>query len=388
MKIENKFIRYIGFYDIEYSSTSRFCSMAAIKKMNYMISVLNKNDYHVELISPSWLTSTKSNKSIKRVYEDKYNIYRFPPSWTTKNKFATYFKIFFSMIWLILRLFISTKKNDTVIVYNAQILSLPIRIIKNIKNLNLIVEVEEIYGEVWNEHNKLYKSELKLLKAASSFICVSKKLGDRLIKTYQKRVVVLYGDYTIPHRPSNFKDNFKSENQIFMVYAGGIEKTKMGAFLSIETMEYLPDNYHLIILGDGKEEHILELLEKIESINLNKGKKVCEYMGLKEGNDFSKQLFRCQIGLNLQRDGQYMDSAFPSKILTYLSHDLSVVSTKIDSIFSSPFGKSIHFASRAEPIEFARTILNIKNTMTNKCRLLIKNEENKFIKELISLIVL
>jgi penicillin-binding protein-related factor A (putative recombinase) len=64
----------------------------------------------------------------------------------------------------------------------------------------------------------------------------------------------------------------------------------------------------------------------------------------------------CHIGLNPQNEGEYMNTAFPSKILSYLSHGLVVVSTRVRSIQESKISKLINFTEDDNPKSIANTI--------------------------------
>src|SRR5690606_35053088 len=104
---------------------------------------------------------------------------------------------------------------------------------------------------------------------------------------------------------------------------------------SVLAMNYLPNKYRLHILGFGNNSDIEELKKLINYVNKEKGYECCRYYGSLDGEKYSEFLLDCDIGLNPQKEGEYMDFAFPSKILSYLAHGLEVVSTRIKSVEQS-----------------------------------------------------
>ncbi|HHX67516.1 MAG TPA: glycosyltransferase family 4 protein [Gallicola sp.] len=353
-------VKYIGFYDLPLNNRNRVSNLAAINKMNYVIRSMNKIGYGVEIISPSWLKEESAVKydKFKRIKFNSINTLVLFPSWKTKSHFMRNIKILFTLIFFCVYLIINTKRDEKIIVYHAQWLSYPIKIAKKIKRFNIILEVEEIYSEVWKESQKLKKMEFELINLANAYICVSNRLERRLVNHLNKPSIVLYGNYEYYGMR---KHTFNRYNDINLVYAGSIDSTKGGAFIALDTMRYLPNNYKLTILGTGSPENIHKMQSIIEEINQTKKSNVCNYRGVLTGQEFSTFLFKCQIALNPQKSGNYMETAFPSKVMTYLGHGLKVVSTQIVSIVESPLGKYVNFSINDSPVSIAKTILNVSN---------------------------
>lgn len=148
--MERKTIKYIGFYDTAVSQTDRVCNLAATNKMNYIADTLVEAGYDVHFISPSWMgDQTKVSFELQKTKKiDRHKTVTYCPSWKTRSKFMRNIKILGALIWLFIYLLLTTKKNEKVIAYHVQWISLPIRMAKSIRKFDLVLEVEEIYSDV------------------------------------------------------------------------------------------------------------------------------------------------------------------------------------------------------------------------------------------------
>ena len=378
-------VKYIGFYDLPHRKSKRVSNLAAINKMDYITNAINRAGYNVDIISPSWISEDSEIKfelQKKVKINSKTNVIFFP-SWKTKNFITRNLKILWSPCCLFFYLIFKTKRNEKVFVYHVPWISIPIRAAKKIKNFQIVLEVEEIYGDVWKQWEKFKKIEQKLIDSADTYILVSDLLKEHLNKD-TKSSIVLYGSYhVIPIE----KNKVESNNQINLLYAGSIDITKGGAYNAIEALRYLPDRYILNIIGHGSSEQISNLLKLIKSINEEKGKEVCIFDGTLHGQKYTDYLLKCDIALNPQNQGDYMNTAFPSKILSYLSHNLRVVSTEIKSVKNSAISNYINFSQTDDPESIAEAILNVNCNINFDSRSTISKLDKKFvvnIKELMS----
>lgn len=219
----------------------------------------------------------------------------------------------------------------------------------------MVLEVEEIYSDVWKNGLSMKDAEMKLIESADSYIFVSDLLKERL-NNETKKSIVLYGSY--------YSNDFETQNKecnspIEIVYAGSVERIKGGAFNAINTMRYLTDNYILYILGHGSDNDINELKKCINEINAEKKNQVIKYLGTLHGDKYSKILNECKIAINPQNIGEYMNTAFPSKIISYLSHNLHVVTTRIKSIEKSSISNLVTFSEDDDPKNFAKAIKTV-----------------------------
>lgn len=375
--MKKSIIKYVGFYDLTNSKEDRVSSIPAVKKMEYITSAICRGGFSVNIISPSWM-GKKTQKRVskqKKINLNENVAITFTPSWKHKTKLGSKLKIIFSLIWLFFYLLFNTKKNEKIIVYHAQWLSLPIRIAKRIRKFQVVLEVEEIYSEVWENSWLLNKWEDNLLSNADYYIFVSDKLKKRFSQN-NRESIVLYGAYESENNKKELKHN---DSYIHLVYAGSIDHIKGGAFNSLEVMKKLPNKYKLHILGGGKSHSIEELNNKISKINARKGYESIIYNGILHGEEFTNYLLKCDIALNLQHQGEYMNTAFPSKVITYLSHNLKVISTPIESIMMSRVSQYIHFSKSDEPEDFIETIIKTELSDTKKYSNIINDLDIEFV---------
>lgn len=371
-------IKYIGFYDLPGLKYRRVSSLAAINKMDYICTAINRAGFNVQLVSPSWFEDGSYKAKFQSQYTsqlDEHKKVTFCPSFGTKNKWFHYLKIILALLWLFFWLIKNVRRNEKILVYHVQWLSLPIRWAKIIKGFELILEVEEIYGYVWKIRGFLNKQELKLLKSADNYIAVSDVLAEIL---GDKVRTIVYGDYSVPKaEPCNL-----SNDRINVVYAGSIDHTKGGAYNTIKCASFLPDNYLVHICGSGSQNSVGELKLQIYEMNKVLSREACKYHGIMPNEQFSDFLQSCQIALNPQYDGENMTTLFPSKIIKYLSHNLRVVSTRIKSIERSSLASIITFSETCAPEAIALAIMNVSFTENYDSISLIRALDAKFVKEM------
>lgn len=371
-----KEIKYIGFYDLPDSVPKRAFAFAATNKMDYICDALNKADYKVHLVSPSWFIDSSSklkfySKSTKQLNDNKK--VTLVPSLATSNKWMRNFKIIGSLIWLFIWLVTNVKRNEKIIVYHSPWLVLPVLCAKKIKGFHLILEVEEIYSDVSSLHPYFDKLEQKIFKTADSFLFSTDLLPEK-IKT-EKDFIVIYGNYKV----FNDLSTPPTDGKIHLVYAGIIDSHKAGAFNAIESALYLNENYVMHIIGFGE----VELLKsRIEDINKTSQCKVI-FDGTKYGDEYIKYCQQCHIGLSTQKmDGAYLDTSFPSKILSYLGMGLRVVSCYVGCVAKSEIGDQVYYYKEDTPNAIADSILNIDILIANNNKLKIKLLHEKFVSNL------
>lgn len=371
-----KEIKYIGFYDLPDSVPKRAFALAATNKMDYISDAINKAGFKVHLVSPSWFIDSSSkvkfhSNSLKQLSENKK--LTLVPSIGTSTKALRNIKIIGSLFWLFLWLVANIKRNEKIIVYHSPWLVLPVLWAKKIKGFDLILEVEEIYSDVSSLHPYFDKLEQKIFKAADSFLFSTDLLQDKI--NTKKNFIVIYGNYqTFETLESPFIDG-----KIHLVYAGIIDSHKAGAFNAIESALYLNENYVMHIIGFGE----VELLKsRIEEINKTSKCKVI-FDGAKYGHEYIKYCQQCHIGLSTQKmDGAYLDTSFPSKILSYLGMGLRVVSCYVACVAKSEIGDQVFYYKEDTPHAIAQSILNIDMSLVNNSKLKVQLLDEKFVSNL------
>jgi predicted CoA-binding protein len=348
-----KEIKYIGFYDNLLSPYKRFSALSAINKMNYVIDTLIKEDFRVNLISPSWIDDRfigeKRVKSLADVEKQNFKI-TFVPSFKTKFKLLRKFKIFFSLSWLFFWLLLNVKRNEKIMVYHSIIIMFPVVLAKKLIGFKIILEIEEIYSDAQNLSKNLISLEKKLIKEAHSYLLSTELLKCKI--DTEKHSIVVYGNY-------NYYEKLNkppSDDKIYIVYAGIIDSQKAGAFNAIECALFLSEKYEINIIGFGEVE---KLKFRISQINKNSRCKVF-YKGIKTGSVFIEFCQSFHIGLSTQKmDGEYLNSSFPSKVLSYLGMGLRVVSCHIECISKSKIGDLVTYYYEDNPESIANAIKKI-----------------------------
>ena len=377
-----KEIKYVGFYDLPDSLHKRASALPATNKMDYICDALQRAGYDVHLISPSWFNDPDAEWTQQTTVElNAHKRLTLCPSVGTTNRWTLYAKIAFSLIWLFCYLIIHVRKGEAILVYNATWLSMSVRRAKFIKGFRLILEVEEINGDVWDMKKFLRQEEQKLISNADSYIVASDILANRFT---HKNKVILYGAYSVSYYGDKSRQRVvKKNNQtINVVFAGSIENTRCGAYIAVQCAKHLPKEYVIHILGYGSEIDVNRLTVQITDVNTYLRRQACIYHGTLIGNQLSDFLHNCDIAINSQKEGSYMETAFPSKILTYLSHNLRVVSTRINSIQKSKLGSLIDFSTNDSPEAISQSIMVINLATEFDSRSRIRQLDEQFVREI------
>jgi len=370
-----KEIKYIGFYNSSKCKHQRVGALSAINKMDYVCDAIKQAGYNVHLVSPSWImqNSIELQRTISLSPTKQLTNC---PSIGSGYKIREYLSILISLTWLFFWLLFNVKRDEKILVYHSPWFALPVLWAKRIKGFKLILEVEEIYSKVWSLNKTLTKWENKIILNTDGYIVVSDVLAEMLPA---KQKIILYGSYNLYENLKHIREN---NNVINVVYAGSLDKTIGGAFTIINTLNYLPINYMVHILGYGKIEEINEIKRLVKYKNEELGRISCLYHGMKTGVEFSDFLIKCDVAVNSQNQGNYMATAFPSKILTYLSHGLPVVTTKIESIIHSSIGKYLMFTDDDSPESIANGILSIDVNIERNYSNIVSKLNSQFVEEI------
>ena len=351
-----KEIKYIGFYDILRDGRQyRVYSLAAAKKMDYICQEINSMGYKVRIISPSHVIAKGNKKIVKQSCSiDKDCLLELPPSCEAKNKFQRVVRVLQARVWLFIYLLKNTERNEKVLVYHNYNLSLPVVLAQKIKKFDIVLEIEEIYSKVWKLSLLQKWKEKRLLKYANNnCLVVSEVLAEELGIS---EPAISYGSYTICDKPHiKVKDSI-----IRLVLTGSVDKERGNGFLAVEAMRYLPKDYKLFLSGSVAAKDRDEFIKLIKSVNEELGREACVYLGLLDDDAYENLLLRSDIALNPQKDGEFGKYVFPSKILTYLSHGLPVVSTRGESIVKSKLSDVITFSDGYDGKSIAEAIRRVQ----------------------------
>lgn len=342
-----KKIFYLGSYcDDEFIDEKRYYSLAGMNKMKGIIAAL-LGDYKVEIISSSLTHGEKSCKQHTVILGDSLKLLLFS-SLGRKNIITKVLDILWFKLKLVLFFFRNIHKNDTVIVYHSLIYVETILFLHRIIKFDLILEFEELYADVWR--SELSRGiELKLLKQADKFIFPTNLIPDKY-NIPSDQYVIIHGNYccSLERRKQH-----SSCRNIEVVYAGTLDPRK-GCLEAIYAAQYLPTNYHINILGTGSKEEIDSVEEAIVEVNKKNVAKV-SFKGTLYGSEYESFLQQCDIGLCTQDPkAKFTNTSFPSKIISYLSNGLRVLSIDIPSVRNSEIASILYFYDE-------QTILGIAN---------------------------
>lgn len=349
MESKSKHIKFFTYRGCEDKYRLRSSSPAADSKIDYIIEVLNRIGYSVELISKA---SSSIDRYIPSYVEKKgINTYRYFASLkkikSSLRIFNKWFIDFQFFLWCLFNL----KTNETVIVYHSLGYCSTFIILKKIKKIRIIGEIEEIYQDVYPQRKQIAKAEYKFIDICDKYLFPTILLN-RLVNKKNKPFVIIHGLYSI----ENIIDNKFSDNKIHVVYGGTLDPQKGGATAAAAASAFLSDKYCVHICGFGDSTEIKNIIH-----NLNKKRKKNSadiiFEGNLKGNEYKHFIQKCHIGLSTQNpNAAFNATSFPSKILVYLSNGLKVVSIKIPVVEESAIADYIFFYKNQNPHEIAKAI--------------------------------
>ena len=356
-----KKICYLGYYDTEENRReNRSYVLAATNKMTYICSALNRAGWSVEIVSASGTKTQTGCPGGTAVIRDGTTLRRFPAmgSGNVVKRVLGRSILRARLFWYLCR---NTKRGDPVLVYHSLGYVGMLRVFKKIKGIRLILEVEEIYGDVTGR-DKDRRREMKLFQDADAYIFPTELLEDS-VNQAGKPSVVIYGTYQVEKdRGRNvFAEEFCEDaaGTIHCVYAGTLDPRKGGAMAAAAAAEYLPENYHIHILGFGSEKD-MQSMKNVICETAKKSKAKVTYDGLLSGEEYIRFLQSCEIGLSTQNpDAAFNATSFPSKILSYLANGLRVVSIRIPAVERSAVGGQLYYYDEQTPQKIAEAVMSV-----------------------------
>lgn len=344
-----KKIFYLGYYNLPDSGTNFV--LAAVNKMNYICEAVEKAGYSTEIVSASGAVEKKFCKSKKVKLTDKTTLKLFS-SLPRLNRIVSVIDRVILKTKLFLYMVKNTNKDSIVMAYHSLGYMSLVKRLKKLKGFKLIIEAEEIYGDVIGDE-KTSQKEYDFFKIADGFIFPTELLSEK-VNTKKKPEVIIYGTYHIEKEmPKLFSDG-----KIHCVYAGTLDPRKGGA-AAVEAALFLNGDYHIHVLGFGNEKEKAEMLNIIDDISKKTEAKIT-YDGLLSGDEFTSFIQSCDIGFSTQSpDAAFNSTSFPSKILTYMVNGLRVVSIRIPAIEKSAVGKFMYYYDEQTPENIAKAIKSI-----------------------------
>lgn len=384
-----KKIYYIGYYSDPSSNSKRKTAPAADTKMDYIISSLKKVGYDVEVLSFCVDDDRKSVFEKKSGYEIEKNGTRVVFFTNYTSKFRILRVIGRALSWIKIRKYLCKKclGNESKIVIYHSLGLLKVIDLFDKKKKKFILEMEEIYADVIGK-TKLRKKEIAAAHKANGYIFPTKMLNSE-INNDNKPFVIIHGTYQVEmdRKCRIFNKNLQTDGDkiIHCVYAGTFDPRKGGA-AAAAAAEFLPDGYHIHILGFGSDEEIRNMKDCVSKVTKKSAAKV-SYDGLLTGEDYIKFIQSCDIGLSTQNpDAAFNATSFPSKILSYLANGLRVVSIRIPAIEQSDVGDKLFYYDEQTPDQIANAILSVDMSQEYDSRKLIEQLSEFFERELVEVL--
>lgn len=311
----------------------------------------------MEVVSEATSISGKFSGYKKRI--DELESIKYFSSYGYKNFLLRRLVTLIQWSKILMYLLVHVRKSDKVLVYHS---------IYNLKWLTLYyrllgrkysIEIEDVFSELTSRAQKYKDKEWTVFRNAETCFCVNDLIAEKIKQ--DKRVIVSYGSYSLPkYKPREASD------MIRLVYAGVIEQERNAAFLAVDAMRYLPEKYHLDILGFGSERDIVALQKRIEECD----NKNIEFHGRKDGEQYISFLQSCDIGLSThvydENNIKSADNTFPSKVLIYLSNGLTVVAQRLNVLEKSRVNEAIVYYDEPTPQNVATTIQNCQQKKNSR----------------------
>ncbi len=242
------------------------------------------------------------------------------------------------------------RDGDTLLVYHSPLLSRVVERVRRVRRVRLILQVCEVYADALGGRARPVRRarELAYLRRADGYIFSSGALAATL--GGGRPHAVCLGSYRVVEVSAP-----PSDGMTHMIYAGTLDPRKGGAETAVAVAEHLPADYHLHILGFGNESEVAALKRRLSARGSSPSRATVTYDGVLSGAAFSAALARCRVGLCTQDPaGDFNETSFPSKILTYMAHGLRVVSTRVRVVEASAVSGDVIFAD--DPAALAAAI--------------------------------
>lgn len=371
-------IKYLSYYAQPNNNQDRNYVLSAKTKMDYIVSIFNKYGYDVRIISAS-----PTRNSQKGFHGGLFKInekttlkmfYTFP--WG--NKIQKLLSVISMNLFLFFEL-MKTNRNEKILVYHSLGYMTVVDIVHRIKGFHLVLEVEEIYSDVIGNPKQRNK-EIEFIRKADSYIFPTKLLSKEVNKAGRPEIII-HGTYNVePDYNCKFNDG-----KIHVVYAGTFDPRKGGAVAAAAAAEFLDERYHIHIIGFGSEKEVKHIKDVIDNVSKNTSCTIT-YDGLKSGEEYIRFIQSCDIGLSTQNpDAAFNGTSFPSKILSYMSNGLRVVSILIPAIEQSAVGKYLYYYNKQTPMEIAKAIMSVRTDDEYNSRNIISKLSKEFENNLIKL---
>ena len=348
-----KRIHCLVHYDLPDSPDKRVCSLPGYTKSNYIFDCWRRLGYENHILSASPTLGPASVEG-RTVRIDPQTELELLPSLGKGNKLRNVYAHMRFSHCLYRRLKELVQDGDTLWVYHSLGLMKTVSRLKKKRNFRLILEMEELYGDI-RLSPKTTARELAFARLADAFIFPTQELN-HAVNPSGKPYAISHGTYRTAEAPLERRAD---DGKIHVVYSGTTNPRKGGINMAIDVAAYLPAEYHVHILGTGDEETLRAMNARIEDVRTRSACTIT-YDGVLRDRAYTDFLHGCHIGLSTQNpDGIYNQSSFPSKILAYMAGGLRVVSIRIPVVEHSNVGEYLYYYSEPTPEALAQAILSV-----------------------------
>ena len=350
---------------------------SVISKIDYVASTIKRVGRSVSIVSIAPSIQGRFQGFYKQIDEHEDHVYL--KSKKHCNSILNKFDFVIHNFRILNYLFKNVKGNDTVLVYHSLYNRFWLKFYRKISKKKIILEIEDVFSALTESNKRFAKKEWSIFRSMENCLCINDILYEDLKDVPNK--MISYGNYALPDKQPATK-----KNKIRLVYAGVIEQERNAAFLAVKSMQYLPEDYELVVLGFGREKDIDDLNNLISNINYEKCRECVKYLGRMQGEEYYAFLQNCDIALSTHMyDESNMASAdytFPSKIIVYLSNGLRVVAQKLRVLEKSAVSDCVSFYDEPTPEKVADAIMSVDIESQYDSRKIISELDKAFVEDI------
>ena len=360
---------YIGFCSPDGAEKEYECAVPTDLKIKYVASKFRSD---LKLIS----LSPKKKIGGGKKYRTEYGTLKTLFSFGTGNRIAKKLNVLLRKIYLFFLFRFVIRPGDNVILYHSYSYTRFIGKRCAIKKKHIVLEVEEVYGYNAVEDKPYLPDEIRSIKRFDKFILVNDYIAPELGIPEENRVV----SYGVVDPDYQKKERQFDRDHVHVLYAGTIDLKKVGASSAVKSAEFLPDRFVLHVAGFGKEEAVRELRALIEENNSHDDRCRIEFHGMLKGEELDSLFDSCDIGIstNVMRPN-FANNTFPSKIMTYMTHGLKVVSGYADAFRDAKIARNWSFFHTHDPKEIALAIERAAETDAADDRTVLREVDDQLV---------
>ncbi|UDM78971.1 glycosyltransferase family protein [Vagococcus fluvialis] len=350
-------MKYITKYSDLNNKQNREYTLSTLNLDKYIIKKFEELHIKLEVVSANYTTNNNVYYKKKIEKRNDNTTITLLPTFGLSNKSSLIFSKLYLEINLFMYLLFNVKKKEKIMIRHSLIYMIPLFIASKIKGFQYVLNFGEEYGKVTSVNPIYRKLEPIIIKSASNYIFSNDILAS-IYEVEDYEWIKLYGVYDI----ESSKDSKQLEDKYKIVYAGIITIEEGSAYKAINIASFLNKDYEIHIMGKVLENEKQIFLDRIKKSNdINECK--IYFHGEKKANDFNELMYNFDLGLNFRKiDEVYIDYAFPSKLLTYLSFGLEILSTRINVVVNSDVGKCINYVDNLDEEHISNEILRISNS--------------------------